>query len=122
MEKITESQPYIKDKPMMVLSVANGLLSFTTVLVVFARLRSNDFKVPVQYVVNDGSVLQASSWFTLYSLALFAILSTGLAIFFAIKLHKSNRLFAGGILAVFLVLALFSLFVSYALLELVSKV
>lgn len=106
----------------MVLSVVNGFLAFSTVVVVIARLRSNDFKVPVQYVVHDGSVLQTSSWFTLYSLALFAVLATGTTIFFAMKLHKSNRLFAGGVLAVYIVVALFSLLVTYALLELVSKV
>lgn len=122
MEKNIESLPFIKDKPMIVLSVVNGFLAFATVMVVFVRLRSNDFKVPVQYVVHDGSVLQTSSWFTLYSLALFAILATGSTIFFAMKLHKSNRLFAGGVLAVYVVVALFSLLVTYALLELVSKV
>lgn len=122
MEKTTEATPFIKDRPILILAIANALVSLLTVIITLFRLRSNDFKVPVQYIVHDGSVLQTSSWYSLYSLVFFAVLSAAGAIFFAYKLHKSNRIFAGGILAAYLIVGIFTFRVVNSLLILVSKV
>lgn len=122
MEKNIETLKFSKDKPVLVLSVVGGIVSFLTFLSVVARLRSNDFKVPVQYVVRDGAVLQTSNWFSLYSLALFSVFMAAATIFLAYRLHKSNRFFALGVLAVYALVALITLFVSNALLGLVGRV
>jgi hypothetical protein len=122
MSENSEDLIFTKDKPVIILTVVAALFAIANVLQTFIRLRSHDFKVPVQYVVNDGSVLQTSNWYTLFSLALFSLLGTGVVIFLAYKLHKSNRVFAAGVLTVQVVLAVVTLIVSGALLGLVSKV
>lgn len=122
METVKENPVFTKDKPMMLLAIAGGVLAFLNVVLVFARLRSHDFKVPVQYVVNDGSVLQTSNWFSLYSLALVSVLGAGAAIFLAHRIHKSSRMFATGILITYIAIALVTLLVTNALLKLVGRV
>jgi hypothetical protein len=89
---------------------------------VLIRLKSHDFKVPVQYIVNDGSVVQSSSWYSLYSLALIALFGAVASIFLAYRLHKGNRIFAIGLLVIYIVIALFGFLISNALLGLVSRV
>lgn len=122
MEKNTLELKFSKDKPIMILSIVGGVLSALTFLSTVIRLRSNDFKVPVQYVAHDGAVLQTSSWFSLYSLAFFSVLTCVAIIFLAHRLYKGNRVFAIGVLAVYAVVALISLFVTNALLGLVGRV
>lgn len=122
MEKVTEPVQFTKDKPVIILAVICGVLAFSNLVLTFVRLKSHDFKVPVQYIVNDGSVLQTSSWYSLYSIALFSLLGAGAVIFVAHRLHKGNRLFAIGILTVYVVIAIVSLLVTNALLGLVGAV
>ncbi len=122
MEKVPESTLFTKDKALMTLSIISGALATMTVVLVFVRLKSHDFKVPVQYIVNDGSVVQSSVWYSLYSLALVAVFGVVVSIFLSYRLHKSSRIFAIGLLSVYVILALFGLLVSSALLGLVSRV
>lgn len=122
MEKISEPIPFAKDKPVMLLAIIAGILSVINLIVTVVKLGSHDFKVPVQYVVNDGSVLQTSNWYSLYSIALFSLVGAGITIFLAHRLHKGNRLFAAGILLVYGVIALMSILVTSALLGLVGRV
>lgn len=122
MEKLSEPIPFAKDKPVMLLAIIAGILSVINLIVTVVKLGSHDFKVPVQYVVNDGSVLQTSNWYSLYSIALFSLVGAGITIFLAHRLHKGNRLFAAGILLVYGVIALMSILVTSALLGLVGRV
>lgn len=122
MEKIAEQTPFTKDRALMVLSIGAGILAFSNVLSVLVRLKSHDFKVPVQYIVNDGSVIQTSSWYSLYTLALVAVFGAAASIFLAHRLYRSNRVFAAGLLVVYLVVAVVSLLVTNALLGLVGRV
>lgn len=117
-----EAVLFSKDKPVIILTFLASLLAVVNVIATAVRLKSHDFKVPVQYIVNDGSVLQTSSWYTLYSLVIFSILSAGVGVFFAHRLHKSSRIFAIGILVVQVVFSVIALLVSSALLGLVSRV
>lgn len=113
---------FSKDKPIMLTAGINCIVALLTVLVVFGRLRSHDFKVPVQYIVHDGSVFQTGSWYSLYSLALLSVLGVGAILYLSYQLHKGNRLFSLGILMGYTVINIFSLLVTVALLGLVSKV
>lgn len=122
MSKNLEPVPFIKDRLVLLLITLDSLLIISIVGVVVARLRSHDFKVPVQYVVNDGAVLQVSQWFTLYSIAIFAIF-TGVATFIlAQRLHKSERNYSLIALIIFGVSAIFGLLTTNALLGLVARV
>ncbi len=122
MEEKTESIPFNKDRPVMSLAVFNGVVASLIALTTLFRLRSNDFKIPVQFIVYDGSVLSSSNWFSLYSLAFFAIFTMVVAILISMKLHKANRLFSGGVLVIHLVVLIYGLLVTNALLSLVNKV
>lgn len=114
--------PLTKDKPVILLVTLSGVLAFINVVITAARLRSHDFKVPVQYVVNDGSVLQTSSWYTLYSLALFSVAGAFVVVFLAHRVYKANKVFALGILTVYVVIQVFTILVTNALLGLVGRV
>lgn len=120
MEVVTPQ--FSKDKPVLLMAVFNGLIAVATFITVILRLRSHDLKVPVQHIVNDGSVLQTGSWYSLYSLALLSIVGTGAILFLSHQLHKGNRLFALGTLTAYSVINIFALLVSIALLGLVSRV
>lgn len=122
MEKSTEEQIFSKDKATLSLMALNVILSVATVLTTLIGLRSHDFKIPVQYIVNDGSVLQTSNWYSLYSLALFSIVGTGVIIYLAQKLYRSNRVYSIGVLAAYSLVSVVGLSVTLALLNLVSKV
>lgn len=122
MKEAADPVIFTRDKPVMVLVIVSGLLAALNVLLTLIKLRPHDFKVPVQYIVNDGSVLQTASWYTLYSLALFSLLGAGATIFIAHRIHKGNRVFATGILVVYLLVAVVTLLVTWALLGLVSRV
>ena len=122
MEKVTKNIPYTKDKPVIILAVLSGALALANLILTLIRLRSHDFKVPVQYIVNDGSVLQTSHWYSLYSLAFVSVAGAAVMIFLSYRLHKGNRLFAAGILAVYLLVGIISLLVTNALLGLVGRV
>jgi hypothetical protein len=118
----TATPQFSKDKPVVFLIFVNTLITLATLITVFLRLRSHDLKVPVQHIVNDGSVLQTGSWYSLYSFALLALLGTGVVFFLSHRLHKGNRLFALGTLIAYTVVNIFGLLSTIALLGLVSKV
>ena len=111
-----------KDKVALGLAAWSVFATVATILFSLVRLRSHDFKIPVQYIVNDGSVLQTSSWYSLYSLALFSLISTVVILFLARRLHRSNRLLCLGILLVYGFVSSVGFLVTFALLNLVSQV
>lgn len=122
MEKNTQQTVFSKDKVALGLAAWSVFATVATILFSLVRLRSHDFKIPVQYIVNDGSVLQTSSWYSLYSLALFSLISTVVILFLAHRLHRSNRLFSLGILLVYGFVSSVGFLVTFALLNLVSQV
>lgn len=118
----TKSTMFSKDKSIVILLLANFGLIVTSASVVVLRLRSNDFKVPVQYIANDGSVVQASSWYSLYSLGFFAVLSVAAIFFLAYRLYRGNPTFSKGLLGIQLVVSIITLLVINSLLSLVARV
>ena len=122
MEKVASQDIFTKDKAVLSLLAFNSVTTTATILVSLILLRSHDFKVPVQYVVNDGSVLQTSSWYTLYSLPAFAMISAAVMIFLAHKLYSTDRIFSIGVLTAYSLVSTVGLMVTFALLNLVSKV
>lgn len=122
MSKQLEPVPFIRDRAILLLLVGNGLIVLVTVLSVMVRLRSHDFKVPVQYVVNDGSILQTASWVNLYTFAALSIFTGIATAILAQRMHKSQRTFSLVILILFAVVSVFGFLATNALLGLVSQV
>lgn len=117
----TKITAFSKDASVVILGAINLLVAIAAVASVFLRLRSHDFKVPVQHLVNDGGEVSLASWYTLYSLAAFAVFGVVVAILLARRLHAHNPTFAHGVLMAQAVVAVFSLLTINALLGLVSQ-
>ncbi len=122
MEEEVPQLTFTKDVVAMFLVVIDTLLILVNVISAVARLHSHAFKIPVQYMVADGSITMSSSWYSLYSLAFFVFVTGFATLFLAYSLHKRNRIFAIGILAIYFVIAIISFLVINALLGLVGRV
>lgn len=122
MSKITEPVPFVRDRAVLLLVALDFLMVSAIVASVIVRLRGHDFKVPIQYVVNDGSVLQTSSWLNLYLFVLFSVFTGVVTVVLAQRMHKSQRTFSLIILVLFAVVSVFGLLATNALLGLVSQV
>lgn len=121
MSKTLEPIPFVKDRFVLLLGAVDVAVMLSVALSVILRLRSHDFKIPVQYVVN-GSVLQTSQWFSLYSIVIFVVLSGIGTIILAQRMHKSERNYALIALLLFAIFGIFGLFITNALLGLVAQV
>lgn len=122
MEKTSPQLTFTKDKLVMFLAIIDGFLIVLGVVISIIRLHSHDFKIPVQYVVADGSITQSANWYSLYSLTAFMLLCGIATIFLAHRMYRGNRLFAAGVLLIYLVVAFVSLLIMGALLGLVGRV
>jgi hypothetical protein len=114
--------PFIKDRPILLLVILNSVLALLNLITTLARLRSHDFKVPVQYLVRDGSVITTSNWYSLYGLAIFSVIGMVLNIMVARKMHESNRWFAFIILLLYILVSVVTFLIINAILGLVSRV
>lgn len=113
---------FSKDRTIVLITVLNiGLIAASVISVVF-RLRPNDLKIPVQYIVYDGSIVQTGNWFSLYSLAFFMIAGGIITTLLAKKMYAAHKSFAVATLAAYTCVALFSLLSINALLGLVERV
>ncbi len=122
MKQEVKNPPFSKDRPVVLLVVANAGLILATFFSVILRLRPNDFKIPIQFIVYDGTTIQTGNWFSLYSIVLFSIGGGIITLLLAKKLYGANRFFSLAVLAVYGVVALFTLFSVNALLTLVERV
>ena len=122
MKKDSKPQQFSRDTSVVLLLILNGALMLAAILSVLLRLRPNDFRIPVQYIVYDGTVVQSGNWYSLYALIIFVLAGGGITIYLARKLYAANRYFTLATLAVYAVVGVFSLFSINALLSLVQRV
>ncbi len=120
--KEPKSTTFSKDRTIVLVTVFNMGLIIASVVSVLFRLRPNDLKIPVQYVVYDGSIVQTGNWFSLYSLAFFVIAGGIVTTLLAKKMYVANKSFALTVLLTYTFVALFSLLTINALLGLVERV
>jgi len=113
---------FSKDTPVVLLLTVNVILMLISSTSVIFRLRPNDFKIPIQYIVYDGTIVQSGNWFSLYGFLLFILAGGVMTIFLAHRIYKANRLFSIAVLSVYLVLSVYSLLTINALLSLVERV
>lgn len=122
MKESSKQVDFSKDRPTVFLVVVNLGLMLATVLSVIIRLRPNDFKIPVQYIVYNGTVVQSGNWYSLYSWVLFILAGGAATIFLAHRLYKAHKYFSSVTLALYAVVALYAFFSVNALLSLVERV
>lgn len=122
MKKKEQPTKFSKDTPIVLLLAANVILMVASVVSVLFRLRPSDFKVPIQYIVYDGTVVQSGNWYSLYGFLLFIVVGGGMTFYLAHRVYKSNRLYSLATLAAYLVVSIYSLMTINALLSLVERV
>lgn len=118
---ITKITTFSKDPTALILSGVNIFGALIAIVLVLVRLRSHDFKVPVQYIVNDGGEVSLASWYSLYSLAIFVVFGVVVAVWVAKRLHAHNPVFAHGVLVSQAIVVIISILTINALLGLVSQ-
>jgi hypothetical protein len=122
MKKDANPQQFSKDTPVVLLLILNGALVMVSILSVLLRLRPNDFKVPIQYIVYNGTVVQSGNWYSLIGFVLFLIAGAALTFVMAHRLYKANRFFTMAVLASYTMVGVFALLTINALLSLVERV
>ena len=113
---------FSKDTSVVLLLSANIVLMLLSSISVIFRLRPNDFKIPVQYIVYDGTIVQSGNWYSLYGFLFFILAGGAITIFLAHRVYKANRLFTLAVLSVYLMVSVYSLLTINALLSLVERV
>ncbi len=113
---------FSKDTPVVLLLSANVILMVLSTISVLFRLRPNDFKIPVQYIVYDGTIVQSGNWYSLYGFLLFVVVGGGMTFYLAHRAYKANRLFSLATLSLYLVVSIYTLLTINALLSLVERV
>lgn len=120
-KEVIKTTPFSKDNSILALAAINVMIALAAAASVVVRLRSHDFKVPVQYLVNDGGEVSLASWYSLYSLAVFVVFGTGVALWLAYRLYTHRPIFARGVLLTQAVVGVVSFLTLNALLGLVSQ-
>jgi hypothetical protein len=115
------TQLFFKDRLIMAFVILGGLVSLLNVASVILRLRSHTFKVPVQYNVSDGSILQ-TDWYYLYGFVIFSLFGLVASVIVAHRLYTGSRWFALGTLLLYLIVAVSSFITINALLGFVSQI
>ncbi len=112
---------FYKDRLVMGLVGLSTILTLANMVAVVARLRSNTFKVPIQYNTLDGSIIQAS-WYQLYGLAIFSLVCGALTLVAAHRLYKGSRWFSVGVLIIYCLISVISFITINALLSFVARI
>lgn len=122
MSKQVDNRQFTRDLPVIGVALLTTLLSLIPLIAAIIRLRPHALKVPVGYIVHSRSVFQQDSWISLYGLVLAALAMNVFIIYVSYRFYKNNREYSLAVLWIYSVVALFSGFLAYALLTLVSGV
>jgi hypothetical protein len=112
------SKDFIKDRFSLLLMALGVGLAVINVINVVLRVEPRDFDIPVRYTQYGSSPIVLGDWYNLYSLALFAVVATVSNVVIALKLHKNRRQLTVAVLVGQILVMVFLLLVSGALLGL----
>jgi len=91
------------------------VVNFVYVLV---RVNSQDFEIPVRYTQYGASPVGLGEWFSLYELGIFAVAAFAMNLVLSIKVYTLSKGISKMILGLTVLLLIFLLIVSWALLGL----
>ncbi len=112
------SREFIKDRFSLLLMAFGFIFALINILHVVLRVEQRDFDIPVRYTQYGTSQIILGDWYTLYSLALFAVVATVVNFVLALRLHSSRRQLAIAILIGQILIMVFLFLVSGAILGL----
>lgn len=113
------AQPFFQDSKAIALSVIGLLLLAVHTLYFTFSVKSQEIKVPVRYSGYDASLSDKGHWFSLLSLLLFGILAFVVNIAISIKVYKLRKTISIWMLTLNIIIMVFLVLVSRALLNLV---
>lgn len=115
-----KNQSFFRDGRAIWLLIAGFGLLLITILFSLLNIQSQEFKVPVRYSgYFEGNLSDRDEWFTLYALPLFAAITFTINTILSVKIHRMRPELAQALLGLNLVVAIFTLLVTRALLGLV---
>lgn len=99
--------------------VSAGLaLAIVNVFNVILQVEQKDFDIPVRYTEYGASPIVLGDWFTLYEFLAFAVVATIFNVVIALRLHKERRQLSIAMLIAQIIIMIFLLLVSRAVLGL----
>jgi hypothetical protein len=82
---------YFKERRLFGLSVAMLIVTLITVLRVLLQVKQYDYKVTVRYTQYGADSFELGEWYTLYEPALFAIVTTVVALLISFRLFHVDK-------------------------------
>lgn len=113
------SQPLFKDPQATILLVAGLLLVFVQTIDFSLNIQSREIKVPIRYSGYNESLSDKGHWASLLALILFGVVVFVINTAISIKVYKLRRSLAVMLLTLNIVILVFLILVSRALLGLV---
>lgn len=114
-----KNQPLFGDRKAVWLLLANLIGTIFLVLFTILGIERREFKVPIRYSgYNEGSFSDRGEWYSLYAFTLFALISMAFTLILALRIHKMRPELAQTLLALQLVVIVFTFLVARSLLEL----
>lgn len=108
---------FFADRSMMIFS---GLISIALLAIVFrvlSTVKQYDFKIAVRYTQYGIDPFPLGDWYSLYDMAAFAVVSSVVVLLIAMRLHAAQRSLAVIVLGLHLVVMVFLVIVSNAILS-----
>ncbi len=113
------SQPFFKDSQVIVLLVVGFLLLLIHTADFTLNVQSQEIKVPIRYSGYNESLSDKGHWLSLFVLVVFGIAMFVINSVIAIKVYRLRRSLAVALLLLNIVIMVFLILVSRALLNLV---
>jgi hypothetical protein len=113
------SQPIFKDSRAIILMVASFLLVIVHAINFALSVSPQEIKIPIRYSGYDKSLSDKGNWTALLSLVVFGILIFIINTAISIKVYHLRRTLAVAVLSMSVIIMVFLIFVSHALLNLV---
>ncbi len=113
------SQPFFRDSQATILLVAGFLLVLIHTFDFALNIQSQEIKVPIRYSGYNESLSDKGSWLSLFALVVFGIATVVINGAIAIKVYHLRRSLAIALLVLNVVIMVFLILVSRALLNLV---
>ena len=102
---------------MLTLSFLSIALALVNIFRVLFSVKQYDFKIAVRYTQYGADSFILGDWYSLYDMAIFAFVTTVIALLLSMKLHPLHKPVAIGILVLQLILMIMLFIIGHAILS-----
>lgn len=115
MPKKLFSREYFQDRQLLLLSSIALTAMVAIVVRVLVSVKPYDYKVAVGYTQYGADSLSLGEWYALYETAIFAFITTVIVLLLSTRVYTVDKYLSYGIVALQLIVLMFTLVVSNAL-------